>query len=98
MLLVFKIQVDHCDLSSDTDHDKDYYDGLIDITHGIDYVTVSNTKLYDHWKGSLVGHSDNNIAEDKDHLTVSYYHNCFVFRFIMWISIKSIVTRPKAEE
>jgi hypothetical protein len=24
--------VDHCDVSSDRDHDKDYYDGLIDVS------------------------------------------------------------------
>ena len=31
------------DLSSDRDHDKDYYDGLLDITHAADFVTVTNT-------------------------------------------------------
>jgi pectate lyase len=28
------VWVDHVDLSSDMDHNKDYYDGLLDITHG----------------------------------------------------------------
>lgn len=69
------VWVDHVELSSDRDHDKDYYDGLLDITHGVDYVTVSNTYLHDHWKSSLVGHSDNNGAEDKGHLTVTYALN-----------------------
>ena len=25
------VWIDHCDLSSNRDHDKDYYDGLIDV-------------------------------------------------------------------
>ncbi|TRX94292.1 hypothetical protein FHL15_004759 [Xylaria flabelliformis] len=71
------VWVDHVDVSSDRDHDKDYYDGLIDITHGSDWVTVSNSYLHDHWKGTLVGHSDSNSAEDTGHLTVTYANNYF---------------------
>lgn len=56
---------------------KDYYDGLLDITHGCDWITVSNSYLHDHYKGSLVGHSDNNSGEDKGHLTVTYHGNRF---------------------
>jgi pectate lyase len=59
-----QVWVDHVDLSSDRDHDKDYYDGLLDITHGCYGITVTWSKLYDHWKASLVGHSDSNGAED----------------------------------
>jgi pectate lyase len=42
------IWVDHVELSSDMDHDKDFYDGLLDITHAADFVTVSNTFMHDH--------------------------------------------------
>ncbi|KAH8826454.1 polysaccharide lyase family 1 protein [Flagelloscypha sp. PMI_526] len=59
-----KIWVDHCDLSSDLDHDKDYYDGLLDITHGVTGLTATYNKLYNHWKASLIGHSDSNGTED----------------------------------
>ncbi|OJJ96915.1 hypothetical protein ASPACDRAFT_1874263 [Aspergillus aculeatus ATCC 16872] len=69
------VWIDHCDVSSDRDHDKDYYDGLIDVTHASDYVTISNTFLHDHWKASLVGHSDSNADEDTGHLTVTYANN-----------------------
>ncbi|KIY68468.1 polysaccharide lyase family 1 protein [Cylindrobasidium torrendii FP15055 ss-10] len=55
--------------------DKDYYDGLLDITHASDYVTVSWNIFHDHWKGSLVGHSDSNADEDTGHLRVTYHHN-----------------------
>lgn len=78
------IWVDHLDLSSDRDHDKDFYDGLLDITHAGDYVTVSNTVFHDHWKCSLVGHSDSNAAEDQGHLHVTYHNN-------YWYNINSRV-------
>ncbi|KAJ8508416.1 hypothetical protein ONZ45_g9308 [Pleurotus djamor] len=69
-----QVWVDHVDLSSDRDHDKDFYDGLLDITHGCTGVTVSNSKLSNHWKASLVGHSDNNGKEDVA-ITVTYANN-----------------------
>ena len=34
------IWIDHCDLSSDMESGKDYYDGLADFSHGADYITV----------------------------------------------------------
>lgn len=71
------VWLDHLDLSSDMDHDKDYYDGLLDVTHASDYVTISNCYLHDHWKASLVGHSDSNGDEDKGHLIVTYANNYF---------------------
>ncbi|KAG2415914.1 pectate lyase B precursor [Aspergillus terreus] len=69
------VWIDHCDVSSDMDHDKDYYDGLIDLTHAADYVTISNCYIHDHWKASLVGHSDSNGDEDTGHLRVTYANN-----------------------
>jgi pectate lyase len=69
------VWIDHCDLSSDQSHDKDYYDGLLDITHASEWVTVSNNKLHDHFKASLVGHSDDNGSEDRGHLHVTYVGN-----------------------
>ncbi|MGV9404484.1 pectate lyase family protein [Streptomyces sp. NPDC003667] len=72
-----RVWIDHNTLSSDRDHGKDYYDGLVDITHGSDYVTVSWNTFKDHYKGSLVGHSDSNADEDTGHLRVTYHHNWF---------------------
>lgn len=34
------VWIDHCDLSSDLEHGKDFYDGLADFSHGSDYITV----------------------------------------------------------
>ncbi|KAL1955842.1 hypothetical protein VTO42DRAFT_8000 [Malbranchea cinnamomea] len=76
------IWIDHCDLSSDMDHDKDYYDGLLDITHAAEYITLSNNFLHDHYKASLVGHSDNNEDEDTGHLLITYANN-------FWLNLNS---------
>jgi pectate lyase len=69
--------IDHNDLSSDTSHGTDFYDGLIDITHAGDYITVSWNKEHDHIKCDLLGHSDSNAAEDTGHLRVTFHHNWF---------------------
>jgi pectate lyase len=71
------IWIDHNDLSSDMNHGKDYYDGLVDMTHASDYVTVSWNKMHDHYKVSLDGHSDKNGSQDTGHLHVTYSHNWF---------------------
>ncbi|MFJ9211772.1 polysaccharide lyase family 1 protein [Streptomyces sp. NPDC102264] len=72
-----KVWIDHNAFSADRDHDKDHYDGLLDISHASDQVTVSWNTFKDHFKGSLVGHSDNNSGEDTGHLRVTYHHNHF---------------------
>ncbi len=72
-----KIWIDHNDLSSDLDHGKDYYDGLLDITHAANNITVSWNKFHNHYKVSLVGHSDSNASEDTGKLHVTYSHNWF---------------------
>lgn len=73
-----KIWIDHNDFSSvGITGDKDYYDGLLDAKAGSDFITISWNKFHDHWKGSLIGHSDNNGAEDKGKLHVTYHHNSF---------------------
>lgn len=69
------VWIDHCDLSSDLTSGKDYYDGLADFSHGADYITVSNTYFHDHFKASLVGHSDSNGSEDKGKLRITYANN-----------------------
>ncbi|KAM0331281.1 hypothetical protein ACHAQA_002951 [Verticillium albo-atrum] len=69
------VWVDHCDLSSDLDSGKDFYDGLLDITHAADFITISNTYLHDHHKASLIGHSDSNGAEDTGAGHITYINN-----------------------
>ncbi|KAI9646982.1 hypothetical protein NHQ30_004983 [Ciborinia camelliae] len=69
------VWVDHVDLSSELSKGKDFYDGLFDVTHAADFITISNSYIHDHWKASLIGHSDNNGAEDAGHLHVTYANN-----------------------
>ncbi|ORY26836.1 pectin lyase-like protein [Neocallimastix californiae] len=71
------IWVDHCEFFSDRNHGKDYYDGLIDFTHACDYITISWNYVHDHYKASLIGHSDSNASEDTGKLHITYHHNYF---------------------
>ncbi|TFK96493.1 pectate lyase [Pterulicium gracile] len=71
-----KVWIDHVELWSDLTHDKDYYDGLLDITHGVTEITVSYVHFHTHYKGTLVGHSDSNSSEDTK-MTVTYAYNYF---------------------
>jgi pectate lyase len=73
------VWIDHCDLSSERDVPEGVYDGLVDMSHASDYVTVSWTLFHDHRDTSLVGHSQSADAqlEDAGHLHVTYHHNQF---------------------
>lgn len=42
------VWVDHCDLSATREGNKDFYDGLVDLSHAADWVTISNTYFHDH--------------------------------------------------
>ncbi|KEY72406.1 hypothetical protein S7711_01074 [Stachybotrys chartarum IBT 7711] len=71
-----QVWIDHNEFNNDgIVGDKDFYDGQLDITHASDFVTVSWNTFSNHWKGSLVGHSASNGAEDTGHLRVTYHHN-----------------------
>lgn len=55
-------------------------DGSLDVTHGADWVTVSWCKFQytsntGHNFVNLIGHSDNNSAEDSGKLHVTFHHN-----------------------
>ncbi|NUT36995.1 MAG: polysaccharide lyase family 1 protein [Hamadaea sp.] len=71
------IWIDHNSMWSTIESDVDFYDGMIDITHAGDYITISWNVIRDHWKTSLVGHSDGNAGEDVGHLRITYHHNWF---------------------
>jgi pectate lyase len=71
------VWVDHNSLSSDLDNGHDFYDGLTDITHASDFITVSWNHNFNHFKDSLLGHSDGNASEDTGHLRITYHHNWY---------------------
>ncbi len=68
------IWVDHCTF-------VDCDDGSLDISHAADWITVSWCHFYytnpanTHRFSNLVGHSDNNAAEDAGKLHVTFHHN-----------------------
>ena len=64
------VWIDHNDLAQG-------YDGLIDVKRGSSYVTVSWNHTHHHTKNMLLGHDDNNGAQDTGRLMVSYHHNWF---------------------
>jgi pectate lyase len=64
------IWIDHNDLCCGGD-------GLVDIKRGSDYVTVSWNRTHDHNKTMLLGHDDDNAAQDVGRLRVTYHHNFF---------------------
>ncbi|WP_049558163.1 pectate lyase family protein [Nonomuraea sp. SBT364] len=64
------VWIDHNDFA-------DGYDGLLDIKRGSSYVTVSWNHTHDHTKNMLLGHDDDNDAQDAGRLKVTYHHNWF---------------------
>ncbi|WP_437729931.1 pectate lyase family protein [Sorangium sp. So ce1335] len=70
------VWIDHCELWADSpavNSDKDKYDGLIDATHESSNITISWSYLHDHWKGMLVGSSDNDDSDRR----ITFHHNHF---------------------
>lgn len=65
------VWVDHGDF-------EQVYDGMVDVTHGSDFVTASWNIFRTQKKCSLIGHSDSNAAEDTSHLNVTFHHNYYV--------------------
>ncbi|KAG8738826.1 hypothetical protein FRC10_006437 [Ceratobasidium sp. 414] len=76
-----RVWIDHVEVFSDRDHDKDYYDGLIDTTSGSYGVSVTYSYIHDHYKTSLVGASDSLGSTDAA-LRVTYAFN-------KWLSLGS---------
>jgi pectate lyase len=64
------VWIDHNELSHADD-------GLVDIKRGATYITVSWNHTHSHRKNMLLGHSDDNRAQDEGHLKVTYHHNWF---------------------
>lgn len=50
----------------------------MDVNHASDWIIIPNSCIHDHYKTSLVGHSDNNSGEDKVKLHVTYANNRWV--------------------
>jgi len=74
-----RVWVDHCEFTdgpelqgAQTDKARyKYYDGLLDIKSGSDYVTVSYTRFYNHHKAMLIGATDSNDGSYR----ITFHHN-----------------------
>jgi pectate lyase len=68
---------EHPPTSLPTVHGRPFevHDGLLDITHESDLVTVSYSVFRDHDKTNLVGSGDGRAALDGGRLRVSWHHN-----------------------
>ncbi|MDG4764705.1 DUF1080 domain-containing protein [Solwaraspora sp. WMMD406] len=62
------VWIDHNDLAHG-------YDGLLDVKRGSSYVTISWNHFHHHTKNMLLGHDDDNGAQDIGRLKVTYHHN-----------------------
>jgi pectate lyase len=72
------IWVDHCTFSDSPEIDPDgkNHDGLLDISHRTNFITVSWCHFYNHRKTCLLGFTDNN-SEEMGQLRTTYHHNWF---------------------
>ncbi|XP_071704726.1 pectate lyase 1-like [Rutidosis leptorrhynchoides] len=60
-----KVWIDHCSMSKGPD-------GLLDVTVGSTYVTISNCRFYNHDKVLLLGADDSHSEDKKMRVTVAY--------------------------
>ena len=80
-----RVWIDHCEFTdgpelqgAQTDKTRyKYYDGLLDIKSGSDYVTVSYTRFYNHHKAMLIGATDSNDGSYR----ITLHHN-----HIQWVN------------
>ena len=70
------IWVDHCEIYSQ-DEEKEDWDGLIDLTVGSSYLTVSYCYIHDHHKACLLN-SGTMHFEDQGKNRATYHHNAFL--------------------
>lgn len=70
------IWVDHCDLGSEHDNEREDWDGLLDFTIGSNFLTASCNRFHDHDKVSICN-SGTQHFEDNGKMKVTYHHNIF---------------------
>jgi pectate lyase len=69
------VWIDHCELFSDLENGKDYYDGLLEIKNGAAFITVSYTEFHDHYKVSLISSGDEQVGDTV--IRATYHHDFF---------------------
>jgi pectate lyase len=72
------ILIDHCELYSDRNNGKDYYDGLLDIKNGSTFITIARNCFHDHFKVCLISSGPTQYIDTVARLTFhhNYFYNC----------------------
>lgn len=72
------IWIDRCEFFTDREHDKDYYDGLLDIKNASSFITVSRSNFHDHFKAILISSGDDSYQDSVQRITFhhNYFHDC----------------------
>ena len=71
-----RVWIDHCEIYNEnpsTQTNQDLYDGLIDIKHTSQYITISWNYFHDNHKTHLVGSSDTDNSDRK----LTFHHNWY---------------------
>jgi pectate lyase len=67
--------IDHCTFSDGDNTYAGSHDGILDITRGSEYITISYNKFFNHDKNILIGHSDSETGDTIQKVTL--HHNWF---------------------
>lgn len=67
--------IDHCTFSDGDGTYAGSHDGMLDVTRGSEYVTISYNRFFNHDKNILLGHSDSETGDTIQKVTL--HHNWF---------------------
>lgn len=67
--------IDHCTFSDGADTNAGSHDGMLDVTRGSEFITISYNKFFNHDKNILIGHSDSETGDVV--MKVTLHHNWF---------------------
>lgn len=67
--------IDHCTFSDGDNTNAGSHDGMLDVTRGSEFVTISYCKFFNHDKNILIGHSDSETGDVI--MKVTLHHNWF---------------------
>lgn len=72
------VWIDHCEFFTDREHNKDFYDGLLDIKNASSFITVSWCNFHDHYKTILISSGDDSYQDSVQRITFhhNYFHEC----------------------
>ncbi len=67
--------IDHCTFSDGASTNAGSHDGMLDVTRGSEFVTISYCRFFNHDKNILIGHSDSESGDVI--MKVTLHHNWF---------------------